>query len=87
MTKKHKVYEIQWLFENYSLHDKDSEISPQKYIENIENTNSKVIAIKKELENQVFVGNEFENFTERERKMKVCLIVLCKHDIPPNFCF
>ncbi|XP_065057528.1 dystrophin-like isoform X3 [Rhopilema esculentum] len=70
LTKKHKVYEIQWLFENYSLHDKDSGINHKKYIENIENTNSKVIAIKKELENHVFVGKEFENFTERERKMK-----------------
>ena len=72
LTRKHKVFEINWLFDSYSAPDSAIELNVKKYIENIKDTEKKILALKLIFESRIFVGKEFENYAQREQKIKVC---------------
>ena len=50
------------------------QLDPRKYIADIKDTEKKVLALKVILENAVFAGKDYENFVQREQKIKVCLL-------------
>ena len=76
LTKRHKVFEVNWLFDRYSVSDETLELDPKKYIKDIKETEKKILAIKLMLESSVFAGKEYENFVQREQKIKVGLLFL-----------
>ena len=76
LTRKHKVYEVNWLFDTVSSIGHEPELDAQQYIATIQSTLEKVVALKAGLENAIFEGKEFENFNEQEQKLKVCMICI-----------
>ena len=74
LTKKHKVFEVNWLFDTYLAPDSALQLDPKKYIEDIKDTEKKILALKVILENAIFAGKDYENFVQREQKIKVCLL-------------
>lgn len=72
LTKRHKVFEVNWLFDRYSVPDDNFELDPKKYIKDIKETEKKILAVKLILESSIFAGKEYQNFIHREQKIKVC---------------
>ena len=65
---------MNWLFDTISSIGNEPELDAQQYIETIQSTLEKVVALKAGLESAIFEGKEFENFNEQEQKLKVCRI-------------
>ena len=71
LTRKHKVFQINWVFDSFSAPNVDQELDCKQYLALIDSTRDKISDLQGKLADPVFDGKDYENFDDQEHLLKV----------------